>query len=89
LYIVLLGDNLAKNKAQIFSELHSQNIGVQVHYKPTYSFDFYRQKYGDISLPNAELFYAKELSLPCQQKMSAKDAELVLEKLCKIVEKYL
>ena len=89
LYIVLLGDNLAKNKAQIFSELHSQNIGVQVHYKPTYSFDFYRQKYGDIFLPNAELFYAKELSLPCQQKMSVKDAELVLEKLCEIVEKYL
>lgn len=89
LYIILLCDELAKKKAQIFSELHSQNIGVQVHYKPTYSFDFYRQKYGQISLPNAELFYQKELSLPCQQKMSANDAKIVLETLEKIARKYI
>lgn len=89
LYIVLLDDNLAKSKEQIFKELHKENLGVQVHYKPTYSFEFYRQKYGAISLPNAELFYKKELSLPCQQKMSVNDAKMVLEKFCKIVEKYL
>lgn len=89
LYMILLNDDLAGHKKEIFSALHNENIGVQVHYKPTYLFSFYKEKYGQISVQSAENFYKKELSLPCHQLMSKDDAKAVLDILKSIVKKYL
>ncbi|MDL0089005.1 UDP-4-amino-4,6-dideoxy-N-acetyl-beta-L-altrosamine transaminase [Campylobacter gastrosuis] len=88
LYAVLLDEKLVKFKREIFKELYENGVGVQVHYKPTYKFSFYTQKYGTLSLKNAENFYARELSLPCHQGMSEADAKFVAKNVLEILEKF-
>ena len=88
LYGILLFPNFWCAKEDIFAELHARGIGVQVHYKPTYKFSFYRELYGEISLPNAEDFYRAELSIPCHQNMSLKDAEFVAQTLFETLAKF-
>ncbi|OPA71946.1 UDP-4-amino-4,6-dideoxy-N-acetyl-beta-L-altrosamine transaminase [Campylobacter pinnipediorum subsp. caledonicus] len=89
LYPIILDEKLARFKKEIFIKLHELGIGVQVHYKPTYEFSFYKQKYKDISLKNAENFYSRELSLPCHQGMSLSDARFVSEKLLGVLKEIL
>lgn len=89
LYPVLLSSKFHSKKAEIFARLHELSIGVQVHYKPTYEFSFYRDKYGEISLPKAQNFYVSELSLPCHQNMSLKDAMFVGEHFLKVLKEFL
>ncbi|TEY07267.1 UDP-4-amino-4,6-dideoxy-N-acetyl-beta-L-altrosamine transaminase, partial [Campylobacter sp. US18a] len=58
-----------------------------VHYKPTYEFSFYKKLLGEIKLQNADNFYKAELSIPCHQEMSLKDAKFVKDTLFSILEK--
>ena len=61
---------------------------MQVHYKPTYKFSFYRDRYGETLLPGADEFYNAELSIPCHQGMSDADAKFVAENLLEILAKF-
>ena len=88
LYPVLLNSNLWCVKEDIFNELHAMGIGVQVHYKPTYQFSFYKNLYGEMRLDGAEDFYRAELSLPCHQMMSDDDAKFVIANLNELLEIY-
>ncbi len=88
LYPILLDRSLWCAKEDIFEELLSENIGVQVHYKPTYQFSFYKKLLGEIYLSGAEDFYRSELSIACHQNMSLEDAEMTAAKIIKICEKY-
>ncbi|WP_086318843.1 UDP-4-amino-4,6-dideoxy-N-acetyl-beta-L-altrosamine transaminase [Campylobacter devanensis] len=87
LYPVLLNSNLWCAKEDIYNELHTMGIGVQVHYKPTYQFSFYKNLYGEMRLDGAEDFYRAELSLPCHQMMSD-DAKFVIANLNELLEIY-
>lgn len=88
LYPIVLNPSLHPHKEEIFTQLHNQKIGVQVHYRPIYQNSFYKENFGEQCLPNAELFYASELSIPCHQKMTQKDAKIVADVLLGILEKY-
>ena len=88
LYPVLLNSNLWCVKEDIYNELHAMGIGVQVHYKPTYQFSFYKNLYGEMRLDGAEDFYRAELSLPCHQMMSDDDAKFVIANLNELLEIY-
>lgn len=88
LYPILLFRQFWCAKEDIFAALHERGIGVQVHYKPTYKFSFYRERYGDISVPSAEDFYAAELSIPCHQCMSLEDANFVANTLFEILKSF-
>jgi len=48
----------------VMEALKAQGIGSQVHYIPVYRQPYYRARYGDLSLPGAEAWYARCLSLP-------------------------
>ena len=61
--------------------LAKKNIGTQVHYIPVNRQPYYRQIYGDVSLPGANLFYDKTLSLPLHSGMSSTDVDGVIEAL--------
>jgi len=87
LYPILLNDSLKVYKEKIFQELLESKIGVQVHYKPIYKNSFYKEKFGEISLPNAKKFYESELSIPCHHKMSLDDAKLVVSTIFRIINK--
>lgn len=88
LYALLLNPELHCVKEEIFTELHERGIGVQVHYKPIYQNSFYKEKFGEQRLATTELFYKSELSIPCHQKMTIKDAARVADTVLEIIEKY-
>jgi UDP-4-amino-4,6-dideoxy-L-N-acetyl-beta-L-altrosamine transaminase len=88
LYPILLDRSLWCSKEDIFNELLRKGIGVQVHYKPTYQFSYYKKLFGEIKLHNTEEFYKAELSIPCHQMMSLNDAKFVADTLLEILAKY-
>ena len=88
LYVLLLSPELHCVKEEIFTELHTLGIGVQVHYKPIYQNSFYKERFGEQRLVGAENFYKSELSIPCHQKMSMEDAIHVANTVLDVIEKY-
>ncbi|MBZ7940358.1 UDP-4-amino-4,6-dideoxy-N-acetyl-beta-L-altrosamine transaminase [Campylobacter molothri] len=87
LYPILLFPEFYCQKEDIFQALLDKGIGVQVHYKPTYEFSFYKKLLGKIRLENADNFYKAELSIPCHQEMNLQDAKFVKDTLFDILEK--
>ncbi|MDD5157853.1 UDP-4-amino-4,6-dideoxy-N-acetyl-beta-L-altrosamine transaminase [Sulfurimonas sp.] len=88
LYPIILNPELQCPKEDIFKELQSLGLGVQVHYKPIYQNSFYREKFGDVSLMVADDFYRSEISIPCHQKMSMEDAKYVADMFLDTIRKY-
>ena len=88
LYPIVLNPELHCPKEEIIQELHKRGIGVQVHYKPIYQNSYYKEKFGEVSLPVANDFYRSELSLPCHQKMSLDDARFVAENFLEVIHNY-
>lgn len=68
---------LGKERAQVMRELKSRGIGTQVHYIPVHRQPYYAGRYGQTSLPGADRYYARALSLPYYAMMEAADAERV------------
>ena len=87
LYPILLSDSLKQYKETIFQKLLESKIGVQVHYKPIYKNSYYKEKFGETSLPIAKRFYESEISIPCHHKMSLDDAKLVVSTIFRIINK--
>lgn len=88
LYPILLIPALYCQKEEIFAALHDAGIGVQVHYKPIHKNSFYIKRFGEQKFDVAEDFYRAELSIPCHQKMTHKDAEFVADTLLDILDEY-
>lgn len=88
LYPIMLNPEFHCVKEDIFQELQSRGLGVQVHYKPIYQNSFYRERFGDISLKVADNFYESEISIPCHQKMSMDDAKFVADVFIETLHKY-
>ncbi len=87
LYPILLAPKLQCAKEDIFKELQEKGLGVQVHYKPIYQNSFYKEKFGEVSLNVANDFYRSEISIPCHQKMSIKDAKFVADTFVEVIKK--
>jgi UDP-4-amino-4,6-dideoxy-L-N-acetyl-beta-L-altrosamine transaminase len=68
--------------------MQSSGLGVQVHYKPIYQNSFYKEKFGEVSLPVANDFYRSEISIPCNQTMSMDDAKYVADTVLEILSEY-
>lgn len=86
LYPILLYPEFWCQKEEIFKALLKREIGVQVHYKPTYEFSFYKKELPNLRLENADNFYKAELSIPCHQEMSLEQAKFVKESLFEVLE---
>ncbi len=86
LYPILFFRDLWCEKEDIYQKLIEEKIGVQVHYRPIYQNSYYRKLYKDLKLTNAEEFYKAELSIPCHQNMSLKDAKFVADTLFRVLE---
>jgi UDP-4-amino-4,6-dideoxy-L-N-acetyl-beta-L-altrosamine transaminase len=88
LYPILLNPQLHCQKEKIFQELQARGLGIQVHYKPIYQNSFYKEQFGEFSLPVANDFYRSEISIPCNQTMSMDDAKYVADVLLEVLHKY-
>ena len=66
------------SRGALMRRLAGCGIGSQVHYVPLHLQPSYRHHYGDPSLPGAERYYARCLSLPLFPTMSLCDVERVI-----------
>ena len=84
LYVIRLNLDLLKSgRKEIFAELRSRGIGVNVHYIPVHLHPYYRKKFGTKSglCPVAEDSYEEILSLPIFPTMSDGDVDRVVSEV--------
>lgn len=80
LYPIRLKDNYKSKKKEIFTKLRENKLGIQVHYIPVHLQPYYQQLgFKEAVHPNAEDFYARELSLPLAPAFSKEDIDYVIE----------
>jgi len=86
LYVVLIDfQRLGCTRADFMNALKAKGVGTQVHYLPLNKQPYYRRLYGDITLPGAEAYYERCLSLPLQPNMNADDAAYVVDTLSELI----
>jgi UDP-4-amino-4,6-dideoxy-N-acetyl-beta-L-altrosamine transaminase len=76
---------LGISRSEAMAQLMEKGIGTQVHYIPVHAQPYYRQRYGDFSLPGAESYYKRTLSLPLYPSMSDENVLYVAEELKRVV----
>lgn len=57
----------------LMDALKARGVGSQVHYIPVHRQPYYLERYGELSLPGAEAWYARCLSLPLYPGMADAD----------------
>ena len=91
LYIIALElDRLKIGRAEVFSALRAEGIGVNVHYIPVHLHPFYRNRYGfaEGNCPVAEKAYERILSLPIFPSMDSGDISDVIKAVNKVTTHY-
>ena len=73
------------SRATVMRELAKDGIGSQVHYFPVHRQPYYAKRYGALSLPGADRYYDRALSLPLFASMSMDDVERVTTTLGNIL----
>lgn len=69
------------SREAVMKALQARGIGTQVHYIPVPSQPYYREKYGEQTLPGAAQYYAQTLSLPLFPGMADDDPDRVVDAL--------
>ena len=85
---IMLDRSLWCPKEDIYKELISKGIGVQVHYKPIYQHSYYKKLYKNIRLLNSDEFYKSELSIPNHQGLSDSDVQMIADSIQEVLQKY-
>ena len=73
------------SRAEVIRRLHAAGVAAQVHYIPLYRQPVFKARYGEMSLPGAEAFYAQALALPLFPAMADGDVGRVVEALAKAI----
>jgi UDP-4-amino-4,6-dideoxy-N-acetyl-beta-L-altrosamine transaminase len=82
LYVVQIDFAAAgASRSELMRRLAAEGIGSQVHYFPVHRQPFYAKRYGALSLPGAERYYERALSLPLFASMTEDDVGRVVETL--------
>lgn len=74
-----------RSRAQVMAGLRATGIGTQVHYIPVHRQPYWRRRCGALSLPGAETYYARALSLPLFPAMTDAEVERVADSLEKVL----
>jgi perosamine synthetase len=91
LYVVrVVTSKVSATRAEIFSALRAENIGVNVHYVPVHLHPFYRRQYRTApgQCPVAEAAYEELITLPIFPGMSDEDAADVISAVRKVIDHY-
>jgi len=92
LYVVRFDlSQLRATRAEIFTALRAEGIGVNVHYIPVHLHPFYRKQFGTGPglCPVAEAAYEEIITLPLFPRMSDNDVEDVITAVRKVIRAYL
>ncbi len=69
------------DRGGVMRRLADDGIGTQVHYMPLHLHPYYRARHGAVSLPGAEAYYDRALSLPLHAGMVDEDVDRVVAAL--------
>ena len=80
LYVIKVTSELGRSRDELYNHLRSNQIGVNVHYRPIYLNSFYRDRFGTEPglCPRAESSYEQIISLPIFPSMTDTDIETVV-----------
>jgi UDP-4-amino-4,6-dideoxy-N-acetyl-beta-L-altrosamine transaminase len=79
LYVLLFDfDGLGISRRQVMDGLRRVGVGTQVHYPPVHRQPYYEARYGAQTLPGADRYYARCLSMPLFPAMADGDVERVV-----------
>ena len=82
LYVVGIDyDQMSKSRSQVMTELREKGICTQVHYIPLYKQPYYKKLCGEMTLPGAEDYYYRCLSLPLYVGLKGKSQQQVIDAL--------
>jgi UDP-4-amino-4,6-dideoxy-N-acetyl-beta-L-altrosamine transaminase len=86
LYVVLIDFvALGVSRAEVMRRLAAEGIGTQVHYLPVHRQPYYRDMSPAGTLPGADKYYARTLSLPLFPGMENGDVERVSSTLLRVL----
>ena len=74
------------SRARLMNALHAKGIGTQGHYLPVHRQPFWRARQPGLSLPGADAYYARCLSLPLFPAMRDTDVEYVAATLMSLLK---
>ncbi len=84
LYVIQVDKSIRK---QFFEYLRENQIGVNVHYIPVYTFPYYRANgYAAIKCQKAEQFYASAISLPIFYRLTDEEQDYVINKVIEFIQ---
>ncbi len=87
LYPVLVDFEAAgMERAEFCNRLREKGIGTQVHYIPTHMQPYYTRLYGEQSMPGAEAYYSRTVSLPFYPGLEETDMMRVVEAVKTVLE---
>ncbi|MBI5206389.1 MAG: UDP-4-amino-4,6-dideoxy-N-acetyl-beta-L-altrosamine transaminase [Candidatus Firestonebacteria bacterium] len=82
LYTIKLKDEYINKKAEIFSRMREEGLGVQVHYIPVHLHPYYKGLgFEKGTYPKAEGHYQRVISIPLYPSMNNEDIDYVIEKI--------
>lgn len=90
LYPILLSNKLIPHKEAIFRALQARGLGVQVHYKPIFNYELFRDCALDRQTTKsqaghkAKWWYEAEISIPLHQAMSKKDIKYCIKSVLEV-----
>ncbi len=87
LYPTLIQTNqISRTRAEVFSALREQGIGVNVHYIPVHTQPYYQKMgFAQGDFPVAEAYYQQTISIPVFHAMTEQDQETVIKVLQQVL----
>jgi UDP-4-amino-4,6-dideoxy-N-acetyl-beta-L-altrosamine transaminase len=88
LYVVLIDfAATGMSREEVMTGLRARGVGTQVHYIPVHRQPYYRNRYGEITLPGADAYYTRALSLPLFPSMTDDDVSRVIQALAEVLKR--
>lgn len=79
LYTLLLNvDEIGESRDWFRARMHERNIGTGIHFVAVHLHPYYREKFPEVSFPNAEWLSARTVSLPLSPALTSEDVEDVI-----------
>lgn len=72
---------LGRSRATVMQQLAAAGLGSQVHYIPLHHQPYYARLVGKVSLPGAEQYYARTLSVPLYPQLQQADLDYIVATL--------
>jgi UDP-4-amino-4,6-dideoxy-N-acetyl-beta-L-altrosamine transaminase len=76
---------IGQTRRRVVEALRARGVGTQVHYIPVHTQPYYRARYGEFTLPGAQAWYDRCLSLPLYPGMADEDVDRVVGALTEVL----